>query len=88
MHAFSYVPFWIGAIAYVNELAPADLKATSQGMLISIMNIANVFGALSARWLFDHLGVQGMYLSLAGVMVVSLATFIGWHLRLRRKMNK
>jgi PPP family 3-phenylpropionic acid transporter len=58
LHGFSFVPFILGSVAYANQLAPPELKATSQGLLFSVMSMGNVIGALLSGWLFDTLGSQ------------------------------
>jgi PPP family 3-phenylpropionic acid transporter len=65
IHAFSYVPFLIGSVAYANQLAPPELKATSQGLLFAVMNLGSVFGALFSGWLYDHQGISGLFRTLA-----------------------
>lgn len=84
-HAFSYVPFLIGSVAYANQLAPPELKATSQGLLFSVMSLGNVIGALLSGWLFDHLGPSGLFRSLAFVALFAFIVFISGRLVLRRR---
>jgi PPP family 3-phenylpropionic acid transporter len=57
----SYVLFWTGSINYAAALAPESLKATSQGLIISIINLSSVAGVLLSGWLYDHLGPTGLY---------------------------
>ena len=74
-HAFSYVPFLIGSVAYANQIAPVELKATSQGLLFSVMSLGNVIGALLSGWLYDHLGPAGLFRSLAFVALLAFIVF-------------
>ena len=74
-HAFSYVPFLIGSVAYANQIAPPELKATSQGLLFSVMSMGNVIGALLSGWLYDHLGPSGLFRSLAFVALLAFIVF-------------
>jgi len=76
LNGVSYVPFWVGAVALASELAPANLKATSQGLLFSVMNLANMLGALLCGWLFDSIGPSGLFSILAGFCLIALALFV------------
>jgi predicted MFS family arabinose efflux permease len=67
LHVFSYVPATIGSVAYANQLAPPELKATSQGLLFAMMNLGSVFGALFGGLLFDQFGPPGLFRVLAFV---------------------
>jgi MFS transporter, PPP family, 3-phenylpropionic acid transporter len=75
LQSVTYVFFWIGAVDYASELSPPELKSTSQGMLGSIINLANMAGALLDGWLFDHIGVANLYWALAGCCLVGLIIF-------------
>jgi MFS family permease len=80
----SYVPFLVGSVAYANELAPADLKATSQGLLATILNLASLVGGFVCGWLFDQLGRQGLFAILGGICLTALLFFVGGQ-RLQRQ---
>lgn len=75
--SLSYCPFLVGSVAYANEQAPEHLKSTSQGLLATIMNLANLFGSPVGGFLFDHTGRMTMYLVLAGLAFLSLLLFVG-----------
>jgi PPP family 3-phenylpropionic acid transporter len=75
MHLLTYGPLWIGSVAYANELAPDELKSTSQGMLFMIMNLATVLGAFVSGRLFDLIGARGLYAVLAGVCLAAFLIF-------------
>ena len=76
LHGLSYVPFWLGAVTYASDLAPTDLKATAQGVLMTVMNLGSVLGALLAGWMFDAYGSQGMYYRLAVISLGALGAFL------------
>lgn len=76
MQAVTYVPFWVGSVAYANELAPPELKSTSQGMMFMVMNLSNVAGALVSGWLFDLVGPRGLYAFLSAVCLVAFFLFV------------
>lgn len=76
MQAVTYVPFWVGSVAYANELAPPELKSTSQGMMFMVMNLSNVAGALVSGWLFDLVGPRGLYAFLSAVCLLAFFLFV------------
>lgn len=84
MHLVTYGPLWIGSVAYANELAPAELKSTSQGMLFMIMNLATVLGAFISGRLFDLIGARGLYAVLAGICLAAFLIFVIGQRLLRR----
>ena len=71
--------FWIGSVAYVNELAPDEIKATSQGLLLAILNMASLISATFCGWLYDTTGPANLFLilsasSLAAATIFSIGT--------------
>jgi len=75
----SYGIFLVGAVAYANELAPAELKSTAQGLLVSIMSLANLGAGLAGGWLLDHVGHRGLFAAMMVTCIVALGVFIvGW----------
>lgn len=76
MHLITYGPFWVGGVAYSRQLAPAHLRATSQGLLFTVMNLGNLSGSLLAGWLFDHTGYGGMFQGLAVLAGLALLLFV------------
>lgn len=75
LNGVTYMPFWIGAVAYASDRAPNNLRATSQGLLFSVMNFSNVVGALGSGWLFDHSGGHGLFMVMGVCCLVALALF-------------
>jgi PPP family 3-phenylpropionic acid transporter len=61
MQSITYCPFLIGVVALANQLAPDELKSTSQGLLGMVMSLSNVFGGLAGGWLYDHTGQVGLF---------------------------
>jgi MFS transporter, PPP family, 3-phenylpropionic acid transporter len=72
MQGISFSPYLVGSVAYANDHAPEDLKATSQGLLASVNSTANMAGSFTAGRLFDSIGPSGMY----GFM--SFVAFVGF----------
>jgi PPP family 3-phenylpropionic acid transporter len=85
LHACSYVPFLIGSTAYANRLAPPGLKATSQALLFAVTNLGAVFGALFSGWLYDHLGITGLFRTLAFVALAGFVLFTAGRLALEQR---
>jgi MFS transporter, PPP family, 3-phenylpropionic acid transporter len=79
----SYALFWISAVNYANDTAPDHLKATAQGLLFSILNLANMAGAFSAGLLFDQVGPSNLFWVMAGAALVGLVVFSFGRLRFR-----
>ena len=72
----SYGPFLIGAVAYTNDTAPSGLKSTAQGLLVSVMSLANVVAGLAGGWLFDHTGRHGLFFTMMCVCCGALGLFV------------
>ena len=79
----SFAFFWVSSVAYANESAPDHLKSTAQGLLFSILNVANMGGALSSGWLFDQVGSRGLYWGMSAFSAAGLLVFIFGRLRKR-----
>jgi PPP family 3-phenylpropionic acid transporter len=75
LHGASFVPLWIGSVAYVNEMTPEHLKATSQGLLNSMMSLAFLSGSLVSGWLYDEIGSEKLFYVLAGLCGLALVLF-------------
>ena len=76
MQAVTYVPLWLGAVAYSRELAPDELRSSSQGILFMVMNLSNVLGALVCGWLFDNVGARLMFAILASMCLAAFIIFV------------
>jgi PPP family 3-phenylpropionic acid transporter len=75
----SYGIFLVGAVAYANELAPVELKSTAQGLLVSVMSLANLGAGLAGGWLLDHVGGSGLFSAMMLTCLAALGVFIvGW----------
>ncbi|HSQ27377.1 MAG TPA: MFS transporter, partial [Anaerolineales bacterium] len=71
--------------AYANELAPTELKATSQGLLFAVYSTGAVFGSLLSGWLYDQLGVQGMFRTMAMLALAGFFLFVLGRLALHHR---
>lgn len=87
LSGLAYSFFWISSVAYANDSAPEHLKATAQGLLFSILNIANMGGSLSSGWLFDQTGPRGMFWGMVGFAAAGLLIFVVGRLAFGRRMQ-
>jgi MFS transporter, PPP family, 3-phenylpropionic acid transporter len=85
LNGASFGIFWIGAVTYANDLAPANLKTTAQSMMFSTINLAFVVGAVSSGWLFDQVGPAGLFQVLTVCCLLALLLFVTGHLFLKRR---
>jgi PPP family 3-phenylpropionic acid transporter len=72
-----YVFLWNSAITYANRLAPPGRAGTAQSLITATMNLASVASGLVSGWLFDALGISGIYTVMGFVYVLSLVIFTG-----------
>jgi MFS transporter, PPP family, 3-phenylpropionic acid transporter len=85
LHGLSYSFLWIACVAYATELTPDNLKATSQGLLTSLLNIAGMIGAFGSGWLVDKVGYSGLFQVLAYGCLATLLIFIAGLRFIRKK---
>lgn len=76
MHGLTFALFWISSVTIANELAPAHLKATCQGLLLALLNLASMIGVPLSGMMYDNLGPSNMFRVLAGVCAVALVVFL------------
>jgi PPP family 3-phenylpropionic acid transporter len=71
LHGFSFGLFYPAALAALGDLVPDRLRATGQGLFISMLGAASFFGDLSSGVIYAHLGGRGLYLAAAGLSLGS-----------------
>jgi len=71
----SFGLYSIAVVNYANELAPENLKATSQGLVVALTSLSAIAGAPFSGWLFDQVGPSNMFLILAGCCLLALLFF-------------
>lgn len=76
LHGPSYGLWWFASVSQARNLAPEHLKATAQGLFISVISLANMVGALASGWMFDHLGYRALYFVLAGASAAAAALYL------------
>ena len=80
--------FWIGSVAYVNALAPDEIKATSQGLLLAVLNLASLISTTFCGWLYDFAGPANLFLILALSALVAGSIFVLGTLNNRRRESQ
>ena len=61
LHSVTFGVYWIAGVAYVNRLAPDNLKATAQGLLYASMGAAGVLGGPVSGMIFDAVGAEWLF---------------------------
>jgi MFS family permease len=61
MHGLTFGIFWVSSVVFLNNLAPDNLRATSQALLFSVISLANVIGAPISGTVLDHLGPHVLF---------------------------
>jgi predicted MFS family arabinose efflux permease len=85
MHGGSFGLFWIASVPYVNSLAPDNLKATSQGLLWTAMNLANLVSSPISGVLYDHIGPSALFKIFAGCCAAAFLLFGLWNTVLAKR---
>ena len=90
MHGSTFGFFWIASVTHVNSLAPDNLKATSQGLFWTTMNLANVVGSPISGVLYDRIGPSALFKLFSGYCAAAFLLFVLWNtvLSKRRARNK
>ena len=84
MNSCTYGLFWIGSVTYANDLAPENLKVTSQSLLLVIMNISAAVGSPLSGWMYDKIG-KHMFLVGGGFALAAWLVFMAGRLVARKK---
>lgn len=80
-----YVLFWNSALVYVNRMAPPNMAATAQGLLVSTTSLAGVVSSLLTGYLFDQLGPNRLFVVMGFIVVFALLLFGGGNLAWRQR---
>ena len=82
LHSLTFGAQLIGAVAYANELAPPELKATTQGFYFTSMALARtIFSPISGA-LYDRIG-PGLLFQLYALLGVFALGLLWWGIRRR-----
>ncbi len=88
LQSVTFATFWIGAVSYISDLAPENLKTTAQGLLFSMMNLATLVGGLWSGWLFDTVGPRGLFRVLSIFCILALLLFSAGQIILKRRPHE
>lgn len=69
LNSVTFGVYWIAGVAYVEKLSPANMKATSQGLLYTAMAVAGVLGGPISGSIFDSLGASWLFIA-SGIMAL------------------
>jgi len=72
LHGLTFTPFWVGSVSYASELAPENLKATAQGIFMSVVHLAAVVSSPVNGALYDWLGAAQFFLVNSALAVAAL----------------
>lgn len=76
LHGLCFGIYWIGAVNYVNEIAPEGLRATSQSLLSTFFNVASVTGGPFVGLLYDQVGPFTLFRITALLCWAAVAIFL------------
>jgi PPP family 3-phenylpropionic acid transporter len=85
LNGASFGFFWIGSVAYVNELAPDEIKSTSQGLLLAILNLSSLASATFIGWLYDSTGPANLFFIMSAFSLAALLIFTFGTIAQRKK---
>ena len=74
INGFTFPAFWIAAVAYANEHAPAGMEASAQGLFgAAVMGVGAALGGLLGGLLIGSVGGRAMYLVFGAIVLGGLA---------------
>lgn len=77
LHGPSFSAMWVAGVSYANELAPAGLGATAQGLFSGVMlGLGSAFGGFIGGNLFADIGGSMMYRWTSAAILIGLGLFI------------
>ncbi|MBI9048921.1 MAG: MFS transporter [Anaerolineaceae bacterium] len=89
LHGFSFSLAWSAGVSYADQMAPAGLSATAQGMYAGVqLGIGAAVGAILGGWLYQSIGAAAMYRLMALVMAVGLLLFLVLDQRFKHKQER
>jgi PPP family 3-phenylpropionic acid transporter len=72
LNGMAFPLFWTSSVTYANQMAPAGLAGTAQGMLNFTSGFAGVISTVLSGRLFDQVGPNGLFLFMAFVVLAAL----------------
>jgi PPP family 3-phenylpropionic acid transporter len=72
LHGLSFGTFLVGGVTYMSERAPEGLGTTAQAVFTTVCyGLASIVGSLGGGFLYDRIGMAGLFRVLFGVAIVS-----------------
>ena len=88
INGFTFAALWVAGVSYVNEIAPAGLSATAQGIFgATVFGFGAAGGGFLGAILLERLGGAAMYAVFGGLMLAALITYILMERQLTRIQN-
>ena len=77
VHGLTFAIILLAGVSYADQIAPAGMKATTQGMFTStLLGFGAATGGLLGGMLMDHFSSAGMYGIVGAIVLTSLAIFL------------
>lgn len=84
LNGLTYPLFWVAGVSYANEISPAGMKSTAQGLVgAMVFGFGAAAGGLACGLLLGGPGGQWLFLSI-GIFVLICVTVIGMIERVQR----
>lgn len=77
LHGPTFSAIWVAGVSYADEIAPKGLGATAQGIFNATLGgMGGALGAVFAGYLYQVMGVDGMYRVIGLTVFVGIAVFL------------
>jgi len=74
LNGMTFPLFWVAGVSYANEISPEGMKSTGQGLMgAMVFGFGASAGGFVGGLLLGGIGGQGMFLSIGGIVLVSVA---------------
>jgi PPP family 3-phenylpropionic acid transporter len=76
LHGITFAAFYLSSMAILDEMAPASLRATSQGMYSALtFGLGSFLGGLGSGFLFDQFGMAFLFRVSSLLALIALAWY-------------
>jgi MFS family permease len=78
LHGPTFSLMWVAGVSYADQIAPAGLEATAQGLFAGVMlGVGSATGAILGGLLYEHIGLVSMFrlsalVALVGVLFLAI----------------
>jgi PPP family 3-phenylpropionic acid transporter len=77
LHGPSFAAMWVAGVHHADEIAPAGVRATAQGIFSGVtMGLGSAFGAIIGGVLYENLGAASTYMWAGLGMLLALCLFL------------